>query len=41
MRLTDDRAPKHGKSPLFGVYVVPARDGVGVLRVGDSVMVEQ
>ena len=39
MRLPEDRDRRQGNSPLFGVHIAPEGDGVGVIRLGDSVMV--
>ena len=39
IRLPEDRDPRQGIAPLFGVHVAPNGKGVGVIRVGDSVMV--
>ena len=39
MRLPEDRDPRQGQSPLFGVHVALEGDKVGVVKVGDSVMV--
>jgi len=39
IRLPEDRDPRQGIAPLFGVHVAPYGKGVGVIRVGDIVMV--
>lgn len=39
IRLPEDRDPRQGIAPLFGVHVVPDGDGVGAIRLGDGVMV--
>ena len=39
IRLPEDRDPRQGIAPLFGVHVAPDINVVGVVRVGDSVMV--
>jgi len=39
IRLPEDRDPRQGIAPLFGVHVTPDKDGVGVIKLGDSVMV--
>jgi len=39
IRLPEDRDPRQGNAPLFGVHVAPDRDRVGVIKLGDSVMV--
>ena len=39
IRLPEDRDPRQGIAPLFGVHVAPEGDQVEVIRVGDSVMV--
>ncbi|KAL9953903.1 hypothetical protein ACROYT_G041376 [Oculina patagonica] len=39
IRLPEDRDPRYGDSPLFGIYAAPDGDGVGVIRQGDSVTV--
>jgi len=39
IRLPEDRDPRQGIASLFGVHVTPDKDGVGVIKLGDSVMV--
>ena len=39
IRLPEDRDPRQGFAPLFGVHVAPDGNELGVIRVGDSVMV--
>ena len=39
IRLPEDRDPRQGQSPLFGVHVAPEGDHVGVVKLGDSVTV--
>jgi len=39
IRLPEDRDPRQGNSPLFGVHVAPDGDRVGVIKLGDSVIV--
>ena len=39
IRLPEDRDPRQGIAPLFGVHVAPDVDWVGVIKLGDSVMV--
>ena len=36
----NSRLAKYGNYPLFGVYVAPVRDDIGVIRIEDSVMIE-
>ena len=37
IRLPEDRDPRQGQSPLFGVHVTPEGSAVGVVKLGDSV----
>ena len=39
IRLPEDRDPRQGIAPLFGLHVAPDGDWVGVIKLGDSVMV--
>ena len=41
LKTSDNRAAKYGNSPLFGVYVAPAGTRVGIVKTGDSVMIEK
>lgn len=41
LKTSDNRAVKYGNSPLFGVYVAPAGTRVGIVKIGDSVMIEK
>ena len=40
LKASDNRLAKYGNCPLFGVYVAPVRDDIGVIRIEDSVMIE-
>ena len=39
IRLPEDRDPRQGNSPFFGIHVAPEGDTVGVVKLGDVVMV--
>lgn len=40
LKASDNRLAKYGNCPLFGVYVAPVRNDVGIIRIEDSVMIE-
>ena len=39
IRLPEDRDPRQGRAPLFGVQFALDGDRIGVVRTGDMVMV--
>ena len=39
IRLPEDRDPRQGQAPLFGVQFALDGDRIGVVRIGDKVMV--
>lgn len=41
IRLPEDRDPRQGNAPLFGVLVAPVGNAVGVIKIGDAVMVSE
>lgn len=41
IRLPGDRDPRQGNAPLFGVLVAPHGNTVGVIKIGDAVMVSE